>query len=125
MTPRHPDAWAFLLLAAAIFRTYRLVAADTITARWREYLTGYMDTGHESKRMTPPWRRPNPDHTRATLGQHKGFRTFLACRWCSGWWISVAWWVAWLAFPAATLLIAVPFALSTVSALVSKNLDAE
>lgn len=37
---------------------------------------------------------------------------FITCPWCLGFWTALAWWAAWLAWPHAAVLVAVPFALS-------------
>jgi hypothetical protein len=47
----------------------------------------------------------------------------LRCPWCLGFWVSIAWWLAWLATHHWTLLLAVPFAISEAVGLASKNLD--
>lgn len=124
MNPRHPEWYGLILLSLAAFRCYRIVAADTITARWREWLTGYDDAGRKVTAMTPPWRRRSHGRARERT-PHLGLRTFLGCRWCAGWWIGCAWWGAWLLWPDATLTATIPFAISAIAALVSKNLDAE
>lgn len=122
---RHPDWYPLILLSLATFRCYRLVAADSITARWRAWLTGYYDSGVQVGSMAPPWRRPSHgEHFRARPSR-VGLRTFIACRWCTGWWIGCAWFAAWLWQPSATLTASIPFTVSAVAALVSKNLDAE
>jgi hypothetical protein len=96
-----PEWWPFLLLALAAWRTFRLLAEDTILDRPREYLL------------------------RHTKGKGE---LFIVCPFCLGFWVSVGWWLAWVAWPHWTRVAATPFALSAVVALVSLiavNLDAE
>jgi hypothetical protein len=47
----------------------------------------------------------------------------LRCPWCAGWWISLATWLAWEAWPHAVMVGAAPFAISAVVGLTAKNLD--
>lgn len=96
MTFAVPGWWAFVLLALAVFRIFRLVSEDTILDRPRERVL----------------RR---------LGE-KG-ELFLVCPWCLGFWLSVGSWLAWLAWPHWTLVTATPFALSATVGLIASRLD--
>lgn len=103
-----PDWWAFLLLALAAFRVYRLIAEDTILDGPRAWALGYR--GWDGKGSAP-----------------KGYRAkwgeFITCPWCCGAHVS---WMLWLCFlwqPHITLVACTPFALSAVVALTAKNLD--
>lgn len=91
-----PEWWPTVLLVLAAFRVTRLVGWDDLTAPWRLWV-------------------------RRRFG--KGAETFVACPWCIGWWISVAWWGAWLLWPHATLVAATPWAISALVGLVAKGLD--
>lgn len=100
-----PNWWEFLLLAGAAFRIWRLLAADAILDGPRERLT----------------RR-----AKAEAGEHREeVDIFLHCPWCLGWWVTLAWWGAWLYKPKATTVVAVPFAANAVVALVAQNLDGD
>ena len=105
-----PSWWQFLLLALAAFRLFRLLSEDTILDRPRAWLLGYQGWTEGEKL---------PATYRAKWGE------WITCPWCSGAWISGVWWVAWLLWPHATVVVAVPLAVSAVLALVSKNLDAD
>ena len=96
-----PGWWQFVLLAAAAYRIFRLLAFDTITERWRERLLEKIDREADD----PKW------------------RTFVTCPWCAGFWITVAWWLAWLQWPHATLVAATPFAISLAVGLTATRLD--
>lgn len=39
--------------------------------------------------------------------------TLLTCHWCMGWWVSLAWFVAWCRWPDGAALAAVPWAIAT------------
>lgn len=86
-----PAWWPFLLLALAAFRTWRLIAEDTILDGLRE---------------------------RLPIGLN-----FVRCPWCAGFWVSLAWWLAWVAWPHGSLVVAVPFAISAVLGLMAANID--
>ncbi len=85
-----PTWYALALLAAAAFRTWWLLAQDTILDKPRERVVRALPKGEE----------------------------WLLCPWCAGAWISVAWWLAWVAWPHWTLVVAVPFAISAVVGIV-------
>ncbi len=90
-----PTWWAFLLLALAAFRVWRLLAEDAILDRPREWALHKLPKGEE----------------------------FLVCPWCAGFWISVLWWLAWVAWPRWTLVVAAPFAINAIVGLTAANLD--
>lgn len=98
MSWRVPDWWAFVLLALAAFRVFRLIAEDAILDRPRDRVTGRL--GEKSE-------------------------LFIVCPWCLGFWIALAWWLAWIPWPHGTLVVATPAALSAIVGLVSSRLDSE
>jgi Protein of unknown function (DUF1360) len=104
-----PSWLAFVLLALAAFRTYRLLGRDTILDRPRAWLVGLPHGWQEGDDI--------PD------GYREGLAMFLTCAWCAGFWITLAWWLAWVASPHWTTVVAVPWALAAVVALVEKNAD--
>lgn len=81
-----PDSWEFVLLALASYRVWRLVALDVLLDRPRDWA----------------WSRA------------PAVAAFATCPWCSGWWISVAAWIAWVAAPTFSVWASVPLALSAV-----------
>lgn len=89
-----PAAWPFALLTLAAYRSWRLLAVDTIL-----------------------------DRPRAWLVRSDGASEFLSCPWCSGAWVALAWWAPWLAYPHGALVAAVPFALSAALAAIATALD--
>lgn len=103
-----PDWWVFLLLALAAFRVFRLISEDTILDRPRAWLLGYGDW-QEGQQL--------PKSYRVKWGE------WVTCPWCAGFWVSLAWWGAWIVWPHATTVVAVPWAISTIVALAAKNLD--
>lgn len=92
-----PGWWAFLLLGLAAFRTWRLDAEDTILDRPRAWV----------------------------IGRFPKAETFIGCPWCSGAWFAVAWWTFFEAWPHWTLVVAAPFALSAIVALIAVHGDPE
>lgn len=78
-----PGVWAFALLALASYRSWRLLAEDSILNR-----------------------------PRAWAVRSEGVSEFLSCPWCAGFWVALAWWGAWLLWPHGALVAAVPFALA-------------
>ena len=103
-----PGWWEFILLALAAYRIFRLIAEDTILDRPRRYLL----------RLDKNWQEDG-DETGPDYREKWGL--FITCPYCAGFWISVAWWVAWLLWPHATVLVAVPWAISAVLAFLAKT----
>lgn len=98
----YPTWWGFTLLALAAFRVWRLIAADTILDGPRERLLRAGDR-------------------RTTRG--KKLEEFLTCPWCAGFWITLIWWLFWIAWHRWTLVIATPFAINAVIGLIAANSD--
>lgn len=123
MTPRVPDAWAFVLLALAAYRLYRLGAKDTITEPLRAAAT-YPDDQAVALGDDPADRL---EVVGRDAKQPKAWRVYLAtlirCPWCAGFYVSVVVWVAWLLEPRWALWAATPWAISAVVGLVKKTLD--
>lgn len=82
-----PDWWQFALLALAAFRTWKLIGDDTILDRPRAWV---VKRGGEYVEI------------------------LLECPWCSGFYWSVGWWLGWQFWPHATVVVAVPLAISAV-----------
>lgn len=106
-----PPPWAFVLLALAAYRLWRLAARDSITADAREAVTGY-DDDHAPALDEAPRKTP-----RVYLS------ALLRCPWCLGFWLSLATACVYWAAPHAALVIAFPLAVSAVVGLLGK-LDA-
>jgi hypothetical protein len=107
-----PSWYVLLLLSAAAYRSWRLLAEDDVLDRPRRWLV----------RLGPEWKQegdPVPATYRARLGK------FLSCPWCFGAWVAIGWWVAWQLWPHGTTVVAVPFAASAVVAGLSSLLDKE
>ena len=79
-----PNWYGLLLLALAAYRTWKLLAEDTITEGLR-------------KRIGPGKRT-----------------VFLECPWCAGFWIALAWWGLYQLWPSGTLIAAIPFVASAI-----------
>lgn len=94
-----PDWWAFLLLAAAAFRTWHLLAHDSILDRPRRRVL----------RISSSWQRqgddPGDDY-RLEWG------LFLTCPYCFGFWIGLGWVFFWELSHRWAEVVAFPFALS-------------
>ena len=92
-----PDWWEATLLALAAYRTWKLAAVDSILDRPRARL---LDS------------RPRLD-------------AFVACGWCAGFWLALAWWTAWQAWPDATLAVTPPLAISVAVGALADRLGAD
>lgn len=81
-----------VLLAAAAYRTWRLLSIDTILDRPRDWL----------------------------LHGRPGLDAFVACPWCLGFWVSAAWWGFWAVDPELSLVATVPWAISAAVGLIAR-----
>lgn len=104
-----PSPWVALVLAAASFRIWRLIAVDTILERPRRHIA----------RLPQNWveGQPIPKNYRGGLAE------FLLCPWCCGFWISLAIWGAWEIEPHWIEILMMPFAISAAVGLIRTNLD--
>ncbi len=105
MTWRIPDWWTFLLLALAAFRVWRLAAIDTVGDPIRNRILFAGNGGDEPYSL------------------REGLADFLKCSYCAGFWVALAWWLAWVAWPHPVIIVAVPFALSAVAGTWARTLD--
>jgi uncharacterized protein DUF1360 len=99
-----PEPWAFALLALAAFRVWKLIGDDAILDRPRDAAIDRL-------------REWSPD--RSTKIEY-----FITCPWCAGFWITLLWWCAWLAWPHGALVAATLFALSAVVGFLGVIIDA-
>lgn len=97
-----PGLTALVVLSLATFRVWHLLAYDTVLDGLRAWVFRWDGEGE------PPaaYRRRLDD--------------FIGCPWCAGFWVALAWWAAWLVWPATTLRCALLPAVSAVAALLSK-----
>lgn len=113
-----PGPWAALLLTLAAYRVWRLISRDTITEPVRAALTYPDDSavtlGHDTEGITIIGVDDDAKPLRVYLS------TMLRCPWCMGFYVSVAAWALWLAWPHAAVVAAVPLAISAVVGLVGK-----
>ena len=103
-----PNWYSLILLFAAAWRTFQLIGHDDILDVPRRKIL----------RLGRDWQKegdPVPDNYRVKWG------VFITCPYCAGFWIAVAWWLAWLIWPHATTLIAVPWAISATLAFFAKT----
>src|SRR5262249_14674914 len=107
-----PSWYTVVLLGLAAWRIFNLLAYDKILD-WprRKVLRIAKDWENEGD--------PVGDHYRLKWG------LFLICLYCAGFWIGLLWWLAWLAWPHATLVTAVPFAVNGVIIALAKFLTPE
>jgi uncharacterized protein DUF1360 len=101
-----PSWWSFLLLALAAFRSFRLVAEDTILDPLRLRIVG----------LPRNWKEGDP----VPKGYREKLAEFVTCPWCAGFWISIAWWAAFQAWHFWTIVAASLMALSGVVGLLGK-----
>lgn len=112
MSPEVPGVWEAALLALAAYRIWRLLAEDTILDRPRRWVLRLGDDWQEEGDQVPD--------------DYRGeWALFITCVYCAGFWISVSWWLAWLAFGDWTLLAATPWAISSLVVFQRRQLDPE
>lgn len=118
-----PHPWHALILALAMIRLMRLAGWDDfpLAIKSRDWLTGAEEyrVGSTNAMLGQSAEQPTVEirHKHPTLAH------FLGCAFCLGFWIDLVVYGAWLAEPKWTVIVCVPFAFSTVTGLVNKNLD--
>lgn len=112
-----PSPWVFVLLTLAAYRLTRFVGWDGITAPVRERITHREEAGSgKDARDTSKGRKHRPYRPKVD--------EFLHCPFCVSWWLCFGGYIAWLAWPHAVEVLAVPWAASGIAGLISKKLDA-
>jgi hypothetical protein len=102
--PNVPGPWAFALAALAVHLAFYLLSESVLLERPREWLLDRIDS--------------------------EELEAFVVCPWCLGFWLSLAGWAAWLAFPHGgtdqgwPLGLAVPLALACSVAMIATVRDA-
>jgi Protein of unknown function (DUF1360) len=95
-----PGWYALLLLSFAAFRTWKLLADDTILDKPRAWFVyGFRK-----------WKGN---------GTAQYVDDFITCPWCLGFWVALGWWGAFEAWPHGTTIAAVPFAIAAIVGLVA------
>lgn len=106
-----PSWWEFLLVAAASWRSWQLLAKDDILNKPRAWALN----------LPPDWEFDDDDDREEVEGYRYNLADFITCPYCAGFWIAILWWLAWLTWPHATTLTAVPLALNTVVVLLAQH----
>jgi hypothetical protein len=95
-----PNWYGLVLLGLAAYRTWKLLAEDTILDKPRAWFVyGFRK-----------WRGN---------GSAGYVSEFIACPWCLGFWTALAWWGAWQLWPHGTAVAAIPFAASAIVGLLA------
>lgn len=102
-----PDAWTLILLAGASFRITRLIGWDTVTDTYRRRFTGLGD-----------WAGGD-----LPAGYRRSLDAFLHCPYCLGFWVALAVWASWQAWPHATLVVCGLLTISAAVGIVAKQFD--
>jgi hypothetical protein len=106
-----PGAWVTIILLAAAFRIWRLLAEDFILDRPRHWIVNLPRNWKEGDAI--------PKNYREKLAE------FINCPWCFGFWISIAVWGLWQINEHWTEVLCVPLAISAGVGLVVHNLASE
>ncbi|GIV03713.1 MAG: hypothetical protein KatS3mg015_2543 [Fimbriimonadales bacterium] len=104
-----PDPYELVLLALASYRTWRLLAEDSI-----------LDWPRRKLLRLGNWRQEGDP---VPLDYRSGLGSFISCPACLGAWTSIAWYMAWLVFPEETLPLAVVFSISALVVFQRARLD--
>lgn len=104
--------WPMLILAFAIYSITRLICADSILDRQRNwFFDRFPHDGYTTKKR-PNERRTTfivtGDHYYVTKGTLLG--KLVNCMWCAGFWVSLGVLAAFAAWPVATLFVLAPLA---------------
>lgn len=110
-----PSWWQFAIIALGAYRLTRLLGWDDWPPIYkaREWLLGEKWFYPSQTNVHPP----RVAYDRPLLAK------LFHCPFCLGWWVSLACWGSWLAFPHFTVIALTPWALSGAVGLLAKNLD--
>lgn len=95
---RVPEPYELLLLAGAAARVTTLITEDAVLDTPRDRVTEW-----------------------AVKRDHEKLTYFITCPWCVGWWVSLAAWASWQAWPGATLILAALCAVAMIASFVSSR----
>lgn len=117
-----PEPWEFVLLALGSYRLFRLLGWDTfpVIRKLRDRVTGAEWhpnlEGDEHKRMSEATQQAGRwSFKRPKLAE------LIDCPFCLGFYLSIAIYLSWWAFPSPTLVAMTPCAISGVVGVVAKN----
>lgn len=105
--------WQFAVVTLAAYRVWRIIARDSITEKAREVVTG-VDDDHAPE-LADADRSPHPGRVYLSA--------LIRCPWCSGFYVSIAAYAAWLIFPTETFWVSLPLAISAALGIIRKTLD--
>lgn len=112
--------WSLLIVALGVYSITRLITIDSIADRPREWIFDRFPPANRTMK-----KRPNPDrctfivtgdHYYVTEGHWLG--ELLSCPWCSGFWVSLVVFGAFIAWPVATTFLLVPLALRVIPGMI-------
>lgn len=117
--------WPFLIVALGVYSITRLISIDSIIDRQRTWLFDrFPPDGYTTKN------RPNPDRcTFIVTGDHyyvtEGHKLgeLVNCPWCMGFWVSLAVFAAFVAWPVTTTFVLVPLALRVIPGMIESLID--
>lgn len=107
-----PGWYPLVLIGIAAWRTFQLVAYDEILDRPRRWFL----------RLDPAWEEDGDP-----VGEKYRLKwaLFITCPYCAGFWISLAWFIAYQIDPRWASIVAVPFVINAVVIAGSKLLSKE
>lgn len=93
---------AHLVVALAAYRITRVIVDDTITASWRTWLWrhAYVVGGYDAATDRNVAVRRDGGGTLAGWAWVKAYQLF-TCPFCTGWWVTIAFYVAWFGWPSS------------------------
>lgn len=136
-----PNWWQAVLLVLASYRLTRLGGWDAFppVARARAWLIGETWVPLEEREWNPPCWEPKPTSSpepempgkqpsSSVEGVRPAYRRptlahLVHCPFCLGWWVTLACWSSFEAWPRGALIALSPFALAGAVGLVGKDLD--
>lgn len=104
-----PPLYELVLLGVAAWRSFQLLAFDDILNRPRRWVL----------RLDPNWQQDGDE-----VGDEYRLKwaLFITCPYCAGFWIAIAWFVAWQITPFWTIIVTIPFVLNAIAIACHKHL---
>lgn len=115
--------WPLLILALGIYSLTRLITTDSIVDRQRVWFYNkFPHEGFQTKiRPTRGQFIVTGDHYYVTVGHKLGDLVY--CPWCMGFWVSLALFAAFVAWPVVTTFLLVPLALRVIPGVIESVIN--
>lgn len=116
--------WPFFILILGVYSLTRLITKDSIIDKWRDnFYVKFPHEGFQSKRK--PQRGKNQIISGGVYYVTEGTKLgeLVHCPWCMGFWVSIALFAAFVAWPIGTTFFLVPFGIRVIPGMIESIIE--